>query len=470
MTEYFKLLFGYNEDEDYCHFVNGKIRYVAGAYKDCRTAKQRRKRKREIEEGLYPYEEEEEEEGGGGEEEEEEEDEEEQYRSKRRHAQAVERKEKMERERLEQEKLREKELELNRALLDAASRGDVEQCRELLVSKADMHSKMGPRGQSPLHLAASNGKREVFSLFQEAVNDRDHRGWTPLHVVADDARCVEELVRLGARVREREDDADASTATALHVAVAQNKVNAVGALLKLGGDAGQRRAHPDYNPEKDPRCQTTTPYHLAIENGNLEICRLILEKDDTVCFFDTDGEDISVLTCMFSLNHADMLELFLPYIKKNVNACDYFGRTILCHAVLSGRTAMALALLEAGADINYKEDKDDPYESIYGDTPLHTAVREMDFGMCQLLLENGADSNLPNSSDDCPLHTLMRSMMETGRDIFDFQGDYADTYFRICLLLLEYGADPRSTDRNGDTPLSEDLIRRLNPHIRCCAW
>lgn len=84
------------------------------------------------------------------------------------------------------------------------------------------------------------------------------------------------------------------------------------------------------------------------------------------------------------------------------------GEPLLIAAVNSNRSKAALALLQAGADVN-RADAD-------GNTPLHHAALNGDFAMCRLLLERGADRRRPNAQGltpaDATAHTSISELLE----------------------------------------------------------
>lgn len=84
------------------------------------------------------------------------------------------------------------------------------------------------------------------------------------------------------------------------------------------------------------------------------------------------------------------------------------GEPLLIAAVNSNRSKAALALLQAGADIN-RADAD-------GNTPLHHAARNGDFAMCKLLLEHGADRRRTNAQGlppaDGTAHTSISELLD----------------------------------------------------------
>jgi ankyrin repeat protein len=90
-------------------------------------------------------------------------------------------------------------------------------------------------------------------------------------------------------------------------------------------------------------------------------------------------------------------------------------------------------LLEHGANANTKE--------MYGNTPLHHAVRSFSDKPCisiiKMLLDSGANINAQNKSGKTPLHVVS----------YQRQGDYSE----IIKILLELGADVNAQDNKGKT-------------------
>ena len=119
----------------------------------------------------------------------------------------------------------------------------------------------------------------------------------------------------------------------------------------------------------------------------------------------------------------------------DVNVTNGYRNTPLHKACYYGQTAVALFLLEHGAEVT---------ANIVNETPLHYAAAHRDPVITRLLLEKGADVNAQADNGDTPLHYACRnSRIETVR------------------LLLEHGADVNARDRKGRTP--RDLVMDM-PH------
>ena len=87
------------------------------------------------------------------------------------------------------------------------------------------------------------------------------------------------------------------------------------------------------------------------------------------------------------LNDPAYLSLLLRH-GGNPNALDVYGtRTIIYEAIMGGRMENVRLLVEAGADINARQE-------LSRETPLHTAVAVQNYDIAYYLLERGADPML----------------------------------------------------------------------------
>jgi ankyrin repeat protein len=103
------------------------------------------------------------------------------------------------------------------------------------------------------------------------------------------------------------------------------------------------------------------------------------------------------------------------------------GTTPLCEAVANFTLAIAGMLLQHGADV-----EDD--NGIEGDRPMHRAAGCGDRAMVLLLLKHGADVSPTNECGATPLHWAV-----------------IEQQFNMCQLLLEHGADLEAMEC-GETP------------------
>lgn len=136
----------------------------------------------------------------------------------------------------------------------------------------------GPLGQdeskrTPLHWAASTGKRELCEMLLERprsprsnVNAVEGRGKAPIHLAIAHGRddIVESLLAHGADYMAKSD----GSWTPLHNACEQGTVKVVRILLGAGADINARLLNG------------MTPLHIAAQAGHLEVVRCLLERND----------------------------------------------------------------------------------------------------------------------------------------------------------------------------------------------
>lgn len=134
---------------------------------------------------------------------------------------------------------------------------------------------------------------------------------------------------------------------------------------------------------------------------------------------------------------------FLIQKKCNVNAWNEHGYTAYHYAAFSGHYNICHLLLNSGMNPNYQNVREG------GDSLLDDAVINGQYGLCQCLIEKGAEVNANTTIQDCALH-------------------YAARYGRVreCELLLGCGATIHVTDLFEETPLH--LAARYN-HTDICA-
>lgn len=112
-----------------------------------------------------------------------------------------------------------------------------------------------------------------------------------------------------------------------------------------------------------------------------------------------------------------------------VRATDGEGRTALHHAAGRGHVEVAAVLLDAGAEIDAREQD--------AETPLHYAAWRSHLAVARQLIARGADLEARNRWERTPLLIVAR---ETGSA-------------EMARLLIEAGADANVRDRGGDSPL-----------------
>lgn len=154
-------------------------------------------------------------------------------------------------------------------------------------------------------------------------------------------------------------------------------------------------------------------------------------------------------------------------IERNTNISYRYraGRSLLHEAIMYNHLECAKLLIDAGIDINGKDDG--------LNTPLHNAKS---YEAIKFLLDNGAKINVKNHCDATPLHFIVMCatpeciglllQFKIDIDSQDSEGctplHVANKYDRTenILFLLHNGANPHLTDNLGNTP--EDIAFKFN--------
>ena len=129
--------------------------------------------------------------------------------------------------------------------------------------------------------------------------------------------------------------------------------------------------------------------------------------------------------------NSEVVRILIEYDTAHINARTGFGTTPLLMAVEGQKFedgSVLRLLLEHGADVNVPNNT--------GWTPLHRASCNGAPEVVRLLLEHGADINVPNKDGWTPLHL---ASSKKGPE--------------VVRVLLEHGADVEAKDKNGETAL-----------------
>jgi len=307
------------------------------------------------------------------------------------------------------------------ALHWAAHWDDAAMADALVAAGADVDAA-NDFGATPLWLACLNGGEAMVATLLAAgaaANAALPSGETVLMTASrtGSAKAVRLLASHGADLNARE---HTRGQTALMWAVAQQHRDVVETLVALGADVHARSAPQPrrihtrtagFNPSGviDTVLGSNTPILFAARQGNLEAARHLVAA----------GAD--------------------------VNDAAATGTSALVVAAHSGHTALALFLLDQGADPNAAE---------AGYTALHAATLRGDETLAAALLARGADPNAPvvrgsQGRRNSPDYVLDHDVV--GATAFWLAAHFAEP--GIMRVLADGGADTQIVMADGTTPL-----------------
>ena len=294
------------------------------------------------------------------------------------------------------------------ALHWASYRDDLESADLLIRSGANVNAR-NDLGATPLWAACQNGSESMVGRLLTAGANPNAAlllGETPVMVAgrSGSPAVVELLAAKGANVNARA----ARGQTALMWAVAQKHPDVVKVLLANGADI-------------HARSDSWTEVMAVPPHGYLEYNRAIPHGNDTALMFAARVDDLASAKLLVAAG-------------ANVNDEDAWGVSAVVLAAHSGFTDVVKFLLEKGATANSDR---------AGFTALHEAIMRRDENLVKVLLDHGADANLP-----------VRSWTPTRRSSRDFNFPpelIGATPFwlaarftepEVMRLLVKHGADP----------------------------
>ena len=372
---------------------------------------------------------------------------------------------------------------LDSPVADAAMDGDIEAVRALLTEGADVNAPQGD-GMTALHWAAEAGDGEMVGMLLYAganLQGVTRLGdYTPLHLAskAGKDRVVARLLEAGA-------DPSAYTPTGevtpLHFAAASGSVPTVEALLDHGADVDVTES-----------VRGQTPLMLAAGRNRVAVVQLLLDQgaDPSILTYVVDIPALQRADREASGRRNRVLETFKeeqapddlgwrpdsrqvqaavqaawsgeppeltdddppeddgsytvavgdPEVRPRSFAENVGGQggfTALIHAAREGHVESAIALLDAGADIDQLSGGDHS-------SPRLIATINGHFDLAMLLLERGADANFASDAGAAPLFAAL-NVHWAPKARYPQQQAYRQQeamYLDVMEALLEAGADP----------------------------
>ena len=356
------------------------------------------------------------------------------------------------------------------ALHWAALNDDVSAAQALIAAGAQVEAS-NRFGATPLALAAENGSPAFLVLLLDAGADPNAalpEGETALMTVSRTGRA--DAARL---LLDRGADPNRAEGwrgqTALMWASAENNLAAAETLLAGGADVHARSTGG------------FSPLMFAVRAGYLDMTRLFIEAGASAEETLFDGTSALVLA---TKNGHYELGAYLLDAGADPDADDQ-GWTALHEVKWTRRPNLGFnnpppivtgsmsdlefirKLAAHGADLNARMTKEpqNRYRNVLnriGSTPFLLAAKAADIEMMRLLVELGADPQLPNEDGTSPL------MVAAGVGIWAVGESPGtnDEAIEAVQYALELGGDVTTIDDNGDTALHGAIIRGSEPLVR----
>ncbi|MEP6496059.1 MAG: ankyrin repeat domain-containing protein [bacterium] len=346
------------------------------------------------------------------------------------------------------------------ALHWAAMRGEVDEAKMLIFAGARLDAATRNGNYTPLHLAARAGKPAVIKALLQAGAAPNavttSGGATPLHLAAaqGSAESINALLEKGALVNARE---TAFGQTPLMWAAAYDRVNAVRALASHGADLKAtskvesvpvrdsidraalqlrtRRAALLRSADQPPaaagrgRGMAADPTAAPISPTGPRGGGGVGAGGGGAGGYGAGGPPVTAADSQRLINNRG---LSFGELVGNKG-----GLTALAYAAREGNTDCALALIQAGADIN---------EVSAGDhsTPLLLAAINGQFDLAKTLLDRGANPKLASDAGATPLYATLNVQWAAKASYPQPTARFNQkaTYLELMEDLLNKGADP----------------------------
>ena len=375
---------------------------------------------------------------------------------------------------------------INKALFEAVkTKADVEQVKLLITEGADVDAKWVDvynkneeetstvktswrTKRTPLLYAVTAGKIEVVKALVEAGADVNAGGWPPLCQAVDyvNTDIAEYLIDHGANVNypkgwgpiqeaatfslkmvkfliERGADINGGPWPALHTAISRAKNRDMAELLiQHGADVNAKDASGN------------TPLYYAI---------LYIDDSDFINLLIANGADVN------TKNQGGETPLHIEARASRWVFVTQAGRMEL--ATQAGRTETAKLLLEAGANVNCRDDRDQtPLHRMLDNRVSSSSIYPPSKDMAELLLVKGADVNLKDKDGRTLLHLaaesadadIVKLLLDKGARIDEKNDESGATALHLAArfgnknvaeVLIARGADINAKDKEDHTPL-----------------
>ena len=302
-----------------------------------------------------------------------------------------------------------------------------------------------------LHYAGKHKHADVVQVLIDAGADieaKTDKGHSPLHLASrsGEVATVMKLVEGGADVRATDDEGN----TCLILAAYNGHTDTVQVLIDAGAEIETKAGEGD---------ERYSPLDVAIFSGALTTVMKLVEGGADVRATDDEG-----YTCLMSAaddGHTDIVRYLVGLLEVEVNDRDNKNCTALHYAAEGKHADVVQVLIDAGADIEAKNDE--------GHSPLHLASCSGELATVSKLIEAGADVRATDDKGNTCLifatisgHTnIVRYLVGLSEVGVNDRGSKNCTALHFAVdekhadvvqVLIDAGADTEGRDNAGHSP------------------
>lgn len=321
--------------------------------------------------------------------------------------------------------------------------------QNLITLKAETDVK-NHLGRTPLHVAIIYNNKEMLDLLLSNGVDgsvRDNAGNSAYHYVVLNNRI--DLIPYLVKYKLDYNVANTYGKTPLHEAVSYKRNQIVDMLLKQGADVTIR---DNWGRQ---------PLHDAVKAGNIEGIQMLIASGAPIGERDNAGNTplhhaikekyevvsrylLNIGSDVYAVNKENMSPLSMALLDPKVTEW-FIDKSILSSVDNKGRSPLHIAIEEKSPEaivqILVKKEAELDKKDMEGNTPLHYALNNGNYGAAKVIVNAGADIFIRNKDGMSPLYIAMSK----GTEILDW-------------LITDYNIN--LCDNQGNTPLHIAAIKK----------